>query len=95
MQQLMEPGKKGSALTLPEKFMGFGAAGAYIQNPERTEKFETKKEQELWEKKEKADNTIRKNQGLPPLTKRRMPKGYARGGLVTGYNAGGVLARSQ
>jgi hypothetical protein len=91
MQQVMEPGKKGSALTLPEKLMGFGAAGAYIQNPESTEKFDLKKEQKLWEDKEKADNTIRKNQGLPPLPKRRMPKEYARGGLVTGYNAGGIL----
>ena len=91
IQQLLEPGKKGSALTLPAKFMGFGAAGAYIQNPESTKKFETKKEQELWEQKEKADNTIRKNQGLPPLPKRRVPKAYARGGSVTGYNAGGIL----
>src|SRR5262245_1345029 len=85
LQQLLEPGKKGSALTLPEKFMGFGAAGAYIQNPESTKKFETEKEQRLWEQKEKADNAIRRNQGLPPLPKRRMPKGYARGGpVITG-----------
>src|SRR5262245_21631143 len=86
IQQMLEPGKKGSALTLPEKFMGFGAAGAYIQNPESTHKFDTQREQRLWEQKEKADNTIRKNQGLPPLPKRRLPKEYARGGPVTGYN---------
>jgi hypothetical protein len=89
IQQLMEPGKKGSHLTLPEKFMGFGAAGAYIQNPKSTEKFATDKEQKLWEQKEKADNTIRRNQGLPQLPPRRLPKKeYARGGSVrTGYNA--------
>ena len=42
IQQLLQPGKKGSALTQPEKFMGFGAAGAYIQNPEGTKKFDTR-----------------------------------------------------
>jgi hypothetical protein len=73
LQQVMEPAKQGSALTLPERIIGFGAAGADYQNPEKMEQFRQEREQKLWEQKEKADNAVRRNQGLPPLPSRPMP----------------------
>jgi hypothetical protein len=73
IQQLTQEQKKGSAISLPERIMGFGPAGAYIQNPQRTEKIETDAAQRAWKRKEALDNADRMARGLPPLPPRILP----------------------
>jgi hypothetical protein len=66
MQQQMETPKKGSEITLPEKLIGIRAPGAYLQNPEGTEKAIGRRDLKDWKAREKADNRDRANRGLPP-----------------------------
>jgi hypothetical protein len=73
LQQLTQEQKKGSKLTWPERFMGFGTAGVRYQNPAGSERFENLNAQRLWQQKERADNADRRSRGLPPLPPRPRP----------------------
>jgi hypothetical protein len=74
LQQLLQEQKKGSNISLPERIMGFGPAGAYLQNPKRVEKLETDAAERAWKREEALDNADRRARGLRPLPPRRMPR---------------------
>ena len=64
-QQRLQSPKEGSKISLPERFMGFGPAGKYLQDRPGYDKFSTDTEQRLWEQKERQDNKARRERGLP------------------------------
>jgi hypothetical protein len=69
-----EQPKQGSALTLPERAIGFRAPGSYILNPEGFEKGAYDRAIRAWREKERLDNADRRSRGLPPLPARPMPQ---------------------
>jgi hypothetical protein len=74
LQQITQEQKIGSKLTLPERIIGFAPAGVRYQNPQGNESFLGKQAEDLWKRKERADNADRRSRGLPPLPPRQMPR---------------------
>jgi hypothetical protein len=64
---------KGTALGPIARGLGFRSPGAYIQNPEGFHRGQLQRDVEAWQEKERLDNAVRRNQGLPP---RKPPAGY-------------------
>jgi hypothetical protein len=66
-RQFGEGGKKGSALTIPERLVGVRQPGGYLLNPEGTYRDAGKRAEDEWIRDQKVMNRQRAERGQPAL----------------------------